>query len=224
MGVTVGGFDLEDTFFNCKEGDIESTTSKIEDEDVLLLSRLLIKTIGDSSSGWLVDNSENIDSRDGSGILGCLSLRIIEVSWDGDDSILDFFSEVSLSDFLHLDEDHRRDLFSLELFSLSFVLNDNHWLIIRSRFNLKWPKFAISLNRLLLEFSSDESLSIENGVEWVSGGLILSRVSDESLILGEGNIRWGGVKTLIVGDDFNLVIHPNSDAGVGGSKIDSNSS
>jgi hypothetical protein len=35
--VTVSGLDFEDTFFNSEEGDIESTTTKIEDEDILFL-------------------------------------------------------------------------------------------------------------------------------------------------------------------------------------------
>jgi len=37
MGVTVGCLNFEDTFFNGKEGYIESTTTEIEDEDVFLL-------------------------------------------------------------------------------------------------------------------------------------------------------------------------------------------
>jgi hypothetical protein len=106
MSVTVGSFDLEDTFLNGEEGNIESTTSKIENEDVLLLSGLLIKTVGNSSSSWLVDNSENVDSRDGTSILSGLSLRVIEIGRDSDDSILDFLSEISFSDFLHLNENH----------------------------------------------------------------------------------------------------------------------
>jgi hypothetical protein len=62
MGVTVGGFDLKDTFFNGKEGDIESSTTKIENENVSLIGLLSIKTVGDSGSGWLVDNSQDVQS------------------------------------------------------------------------------------------------------------------------------------------------------------------
>ena len=106
MGVTIGGLNLEDTFLNGEEGDIESTTSKIEDEDVLFLSGLLVKTVGNGSGGWLVDDSKNVNTRDGSGILGGLSLGIVEISWDSDDSVLNFLTEISFGDFLHLDEDH----------------------------------------------------------------------------------------------------------------------
>ena len=62
MGMTISGFDLENTFFNGKEGYIKSTTTKIENEDVSFLLLLSIETIGNSSSGWLIDNSENVDT------------------------------------------------------------------------------------------------------------------------------------------------------------------
>jgi len=106
MGVTVGGFNLEDTFLNGEEGNIESTSTEIEDEDVLFLLGLSIETVGNSGSGWLVNDSKNVKSRDGSGILGGLSLGVIEISWDSDDCRFDGLSEVSFSDFLHLGEDH----------------------------------------------------------------------------------------------------------------------
>jgi len=62
VSVTVGGLDLEDTFLNGEEGDIESTTTEIEDEDVSLLLLLSVETISDSGSSWLIDDSENIDT------------------------------------------------------------------------------------------------------------------------------------------------------------------
>ena len=115
-------------------------------------------------------------------------------------------------------------MLGLEFLGLTLVLNNNHWLVVSSGFNLEWPKLAISLNGLISELSSDESLGIEDGVQWISGGLILSGISDKSLVFSEGDVRWGGVKSLIVGDDFNFVVHPNSNAGVSGSKIDTDSS
>ena len=86
----------------------------------------------------------------------------------------------------------------------------------------EWPELDIALDTLVLILSSDESLGVEDGVGGVSGGLVLSGISDESLLLGEGNVGWGGVESLIVSDNFYLVVHPYSNAGVGCSKIDSN--
>jgi len=60
MGMTIGSFDFKYTLFDGEEGNIESTTSEIEDEDVLFLISLLVKTVGNSGSSWLVDDSENL--------------------------------------------------------------------------------------------------------------------------------------------------------------------
>jgi hypothetical protein len=212
MGVTVGSLDLEDTVLNGEEGDIEGTTSEIEDEHVSLLGVLFVETVSDSSGGGLVDNSLNVESSDSSSILGGLSLGIVEVSGDSDDSVGALLAEVRLSDFLHLDEDHGGDFFSLEFLLFSLVLDDEHGLISSTGLELDGPEFGISLDILVLELSADESLGIEDSVGGVSSDLGLGGISNESLVFGEGNVRGGGVETLIVSDDLNLIILPDTHA------------
>jgi len=62
MGVTVGGLDFENTVLNGEEGDIEGTTTEIEDENIAFTLVLLVKSVGDGGSGWLVDDSLNVES------------------------------------------------------------------------------------------------------------------------------------------------------------------
>jgi hypothetical protein len=88
MSVAISSFDLEDTFLNGEEGDIESTTTKIEDKDISLLLGFLVESISDSCSSRLVDDSKNVEASNSTSILSGLSLGVIEVSWDSDDSIL----------------------------------------------------------------------------------------------------------------------------------------
>jgi len=109
MGITSSGFDFEDTVINSEDGYIESTTTKIEDKDISLLVitfLFFIKTISDSSGGWFIDDSLNGESSNLTSILGGLSLGVIEISRDGDNSIFDLFVEMRLSDLSHLSEDH----------------------------------------------------------------------------------------------------------------------
>ena len=54
----------------------------------------------------------------------------------------------------------------------------------------------IGLNGGIVEFSADESFGIENGVRWVHGDLIFGGISDKTLAVGKGYIRWGGSVTL----------------------------
>jgi hypothetical protein len=221
MGVTVGSLNLEDTLVNGEEGDIESTTSEIENEDVFLLILSFVETVSNGGSGWLVDDSQNIQTGDGSGVLGGLSLSIVEISWDGNDCRLHGFTKEGLGDLLHLDQNHGRNLFGLEFLLSTFMLDDNHWSLLLSGLDLEWPELGVLDNRGIGELSTDKSLGIEDCVQWVSGSLILGSISDESLFLGESNVRWGGVQTLIVWYNFDFIVHPDSNAGVCGSEIDS---
>jgi len=66
------------------------------------------------------------------------------------------------------------------------------------------------LNVLVLILSSNEPLGIEDSVYWISGGLVLGRVTDESLLVVESDVRWSGVKTLIIWNDLDSVILPDS--------------
>ena len=222
MGVAVGGLDLEDTVLNSEEGDIESSSSEIEDKNVAFSFSLLVETVGNSSGGGLVDNALDVETRDGSGVLGGLTLGVVEVSGNSHDGVLDGLAEVSFSDFLHLDEDHGGDFFSLELLLLTLELNNDHGLLAGSGLDLEGPELDIVLDGLVAKLAADEALGVEDGVDGVTGGLVLGGVSDEALFLSEGNVRGGGVEALIVSNDFDLVVLPDTDAGVGGAEINSN--
>ena len=101
--VTSGGLDSEDTTLNVQKGHIESTTTKIVDEDIpLLLGLSGTETVSDSSGGRLVDDTENVEASDGTGVLGGLTLVVVEVGGHGDDGLLDLHAELDLSNLLHL--------------------------------------------------------------------------------------------------------------------------
>ena len=46
----------------------------------------------------------------------------------------------------------------------------------------------------------------------VHGDLVLCGVTNQTLIVGEGDIGWGGSVTLVVGDDFDTIVLPDTDA------------
>jgi len=123
MSVSSSGLDLEDTLLDSKKRDIECSSSEIEDENVLLTLSLLVETVSDSGGGRLVDDTENVESRDDTSILSGLTLRVVEVGGNSDDSVGDGGSEVSLSGFLHLEEDHGGNFFRGELLGLSLVID-----------------------------------------------------------------------------------------------------
>jgi hypothetical protein len=72
-----------------REGGRETrrTSAQIEDEHGLL-SALLVQAIGNGGGGGLVDDTEDVQARDGTGILGGLSLGVVEVGGHGNDGVL----------------------------------------------------------------------------------------------------------------------------------------
>lgn len=70
----------------------------------------------------------------------------------------------------------------------------------------------------------DKKLDLtKNGVNWVHGDLVLGSITDQTLGVGEGNVGRGGPVTLIISNDLNTVVLPDTNARVGGSEIDSDS-
>jgi len=95
--------DGEDTTLDVEKRHIEGTTTEVVDEDIPLLVRLSrTKTVGDSGGGGLVDDTENVQASNGTGVLGGLTLVVVEVGGNGDDGLLDLHAELGLSNLLHL--------------------------------------------------------------------------------------------------------------------------
>jgi hypothetical protein len=57
MGVSGSGFNFENSVFDGQKRDIESTTSEIEDEDILFSLSFFIQTISDGGGGGFIDDS-----------------------------------------------------------------------------------------------------------------------------------------------------------------------
>lgn len=201
VSVTGGGLDLEDTFLNGQEGNIESTTTKIEDEDVALALDLLVETIGNGSSGGLVDDTEDVEAGDQPSVLGGLSLRVVKVGWDSDDGVGNGATEVGLSGLTHLGEDHGGDFLGGENLLLALELNLNDGLASTVN-DLEGKVLHIRLHLSIIELAANQPLRIEDGVVGVHGDLVLGGISDKTLSIGKGNEGGGCPVALVVGNDF----------------------
>jgi hypothetical protein len=221
MSISSSSDDFENTVIDGEEGYIESTTTEIEDNNVLL-TRLLVHTVSNSSGSRLVDNTEDFHSRDSSGILGSLSLGIVEVSGDSDDGVFNFLTEVSLSDFLHLDKDHGRDLFGREgLHANSGHLDVNVRLSTLGN-NLVGEPLEISLDFLIVKLTSNKSLNDIDGSLDVVRGLVLGSFSNKTLLISEGDVRGSDSVSELILDDLNSSVLENTNARVSSSEIDTN--
>ena len=142
----------------------------------------------------------------------------------------------------NLGENHGGDLLWGEDLVLSEVLNLNHWGSILIN-DLEWPRLGVLLDGWVVRATSDKTpvvlldsdlrelvkshcdrlnhlLDVEDSVAWVHGSLVLGRLTDQTLLVGEGNERWSGERTLLVGNDLNGSTLIDGNARVGGSEID----
>jgi hypothetical protein len=164
-GISVGGLHFEDTSGNLEDGDIESTTTEIVNSDDLTVSLVLAE--GEGSGGGLVDDTLNIEVSDLTGILGSLSLGIVEVSGDSHDGLLDSGTDVRLSGLLHLGEDEGTDLRRRVLLSSSF----NPGISVGGSDDLVRQVLHIGLSLSILKSASNKSLSSVKSVFGVLYGL-----------------------------------------------------
>ena len=99
--------------------------------------------------------------------------------------------------------------------------------------DLEGEVLDIGLHFDIGEFAANEALGIEHTARMISmsierhddtdgssrvlrvhGDLILRGVTDETFGIREGDIRGGGSVTLVVGDDLNAIILPDTDTAV----------
>ena len=154
--MTVGSFDTKDTFVQFKKRNIESTTSKIENEDSSDAFNLsFIKTICDCCSCWFIDDTKHVDTSDLSCIFGRLSLSIIEICGTSNYCTGHLFTEIRFWNFLHLGKDHGWNLLSFKLFGFTLVFDNNNWFSIWTFFNFEWPKFDIALYWVILKLPTN---------------------------------------------------------------------
>ena len=78
MSISVRGNNFEDSVVNGQERNVEGSTSQVEDENVLL-ALLLVHAVGDGGGGGLVDDPHDDQTGNDAGILGGLSLGIVEI-------------------------------------------------------------------------------------------------------------------------------------------------
>src|SRR5690606_28370340 len=104
MGVSSGGLDFEQLVLDGQDGHIKGTSTEIEDENVALALCGLVQTVGNGGSSGLVNDTQDFETGNGTGILGGLALRVVEVGRDSDDSLGHSLAQEAFGNLLHLSE------------------------------------------------------------------------------------------------------------------------
>ncbi len=108
LGITGSWGHLKDTLTYVHYGDIEGSSSKVQNNYIVVLT--LVQAIGKWCSGWFVDDPQNLQTCNGPCILCCLSLVVIKISWYCYHSLCDLLSKIGFCIPFYLLQDHGRYL------------------------------------------------------------------------------------------------------------------
>ena len=160
-----------------------------------LLVLLLIQTVGQSRGSRFIHDTQNFQTCDLAGILGSLTLRVGEVSRNGDNRLIYRLAEVCFCVSLQLLQDHSGDL-------------------------LRRIRLAVDVYAVV---GAHVTLDGNNGTVSVGYSLALSDLTDHTLaVLGKCNNRRSGARTLSVRDDYGFAALHNRYTRVRRTKVNTN--
>ena len=215
MVVAVCGENLDDAVCKIEQRDIERAAAQVEDKH-LLVDILLVEAVGKSSCRRLVHDTLDIEACNLACILRCLTLCIIEVGRDRDDSLGDRLAEILLSVCLHLREDHCGNL--LRRVVLSVDLDDS----TSAGAALHGVRNGLQLRADLVVATAHEALDREDGVLRVGDSLVLCCLADDAVsVRTEAHNGRRCTVALGVNDNGRLAALKNGHSRVGCTKVDS---
>ena len=108
VGVPVRRQDLEHAVLHSQDRDVERPAAEVIDGDHALADPL--EPVGEGRRRRLVDDADDVESRDAPGVLGRLALTVVEVRRYRDDGLLDRLTEVGFGALFEGLEHDRRHL------------------------------------------------------------------------------------------------------------------
>ena len=216
VGVTISGLHLEDALTELQDGDVIGSTTQVENGDLLVF--LLLQPVGEGGRRWLVDDSQDLEPGDLPGVLGRLSLGVVEVGRNRNDGLRHGGPQVVLGRLLHLLQNHGRDLGGSVRLPGVRELHLNSVLPVGGHLIGDQPLLVGYLGSL----SPHEPFDGEDGVPGVGNGLPSGHLTHQPLIvLREGHHGRCGPAPLGVRDDDGFAAFHDRHHRIGGSQVDS---
>ena len=219
VGVTVGrqyfegGFTFH--FVDLDDGDVEGTAAQVIDGN-LALALDLVHAIGEGRSSRFVDDAFYIQTGDATGILGGLTLGVVEVGRYCDDRFGHRLAQVILGGLLHLLQHFGRDLRRCHLLAFDFYPG----VTVVSLGDGVRHDLQIALYFFIFETTANQTLDSEQRVLRVGDGLALGRLTNQDFaVIGIGNDGRSSTVAFRVLDHASMVAIQNSNAGVGSTQV-----
>ena len=173
--VAFGCDNLENAVCNVQNGHIERTAAEVEDANLLL--GFFIQAVSQRRCGRFVDDSHDFQASNLTGVFGCLTLSVVEVSGNGNNRFVDFVTEVGFRRFLefakNLGGDFRRRVF----FAVDFYLD----VIVARSDNLVRNHLFFDCNFVLT--ATHESFNGRDGSLRVGNSLSFGGFADDGFVV-----------------------------------------
>ena len=210
--VAGGGAHLAQPVAYLEDRHVEGAASEVEDHDGFAV--LLVHAVRQGRRGGLVDDAQDLQTGDASGVLGGLALGVVEVGGDGDHCLTDPLAQVIRGVIDELAQDLCRNLLRGDLLALDVEAGGP----VGSRLHLVGDNGDLGGHLAVLP--PDETLGRVYRRLRVEHRLPLGHLADQPLaVLGIGHHGRGGACPFAVVDDRSLVAFEHRDTGVGGAQI-----
>mmetsp|Transcript_9663 Transcript_9663/g.32100 ORF Transcript_9663/g.32100 Transcript_9663/m.32100 type:complete len:274 (-) Transcript_9663:31-852(-) len=220
VGVTRCRQDLEDARVDTEERNVERASSQVKHEHRGRV-QCAVETIGERRGRGLVEDAQHVEPRNSRGVLGGLSLRIVEIRRNRHNRIPHLSAQKSLSGLSHPPQHHCGHLLRQQLLRLPAGRHLDRRLALSCLYHFERPVRQVGLNLLIPEHATDETLGIIDGVGRVQRRLRPRRVSHQPLAsICERHPGRCDAVALIIRDDLDLAILVDANAGVGRAQID----
>ncbi len=215
--VAVGGLHLEHAVADFQDRHVERAAAEIVHRDGALLG--LVETIGQRSRRRLVDDAQHFKAGDLAGVLGGLTLGVVEIGRNGDDRLIDLLAEMGFRGLFHLLQDESGDLRG----RVGLAVGLDPGVAVGSLYDFVGDKLLVLFDRRIVVTAANEALDGEDGLFRICHCLALGRLTDEALaIVSEGDDGRGRPHALGILDHFRRFAVHHGDARIRGAEIDPN--
>ena len=214
MGVAVGGLDFNHSLADFEDGYVESAAAEIKYRNRFIL--FLVQAIGQCRCRRLVHDADHIQPGDLSGILGRLTLAVVEIGGHRNHGLLHFLTQVFLGRGTHLLQNHRRNLRR----RIVPVAHLYMGIPIRGLADFVRDKLDLLLDFRILP--PHEPLDGKNGVFRIGDRLTLGNLPDKTLrVLAHRNHRRREPASFRIGYHLGLAAFHDRNYGVRGAQVNS---
>ncbi len=215
--VAVGRLHFEHAVADLEDRDIERAAAEVIDRDGA--GFLLVEAIGERRRRRLVDDAQHLEPGDLAGVLGRLTLGVVEISGNGDDGLGHRTAEIGFGRLLHLLQDEGGNLRGRVLLAVS----GDPGVAVGSADDLVGDEAHVLLGHRIVERPSDEALDGEEGALRIGHRLAFCGLADQPLaIVGKGHDRGRRARAFRILDHLGGRALHDSDARIGGAEVDAN--